>query len=101
MADNFKANDAEGQQIFIEATEVGSGIYRTKHAVMSVPADPFGTNADAAIITDTTGSWSGKLRGVVKWAYERMPASLGQKTKANSLPVVISSDQDTLNVSIP
>ena len=52
-----------------------------------------GAVADAAVITDTSGSLSGKLRGLVKWAFERMPASLGQKTMAASLPVVLASDQ--------
>lgn len=47
---------------------------------------------DAAVVTDTTGTLSGKMRGLVKWAYERMPASLGQKTKANSLSVTLASD---------
>lgn len=59
-----------------------------------------GAVADAAIITDTTGSLSGKLRGLVKWAFERMPASLGQKAKTASLPVVIASDQDALAVTM-
>lgn len=52
-----------------------------------------GATTDAAVVTDTTGTISGKLRGLVKWAFERMPTSLGQKTKAASLPVVIASDQ--------
>lgn len=59
-----------------------------------------GAVADAAVVTDTTGSLSGKLRGLVKWAFERMPASLGQKAKAASLPVVIASDQDALAVTM-
>jgi len=54
-----------------------------------------GATADAAVITDTTGTVSGKLRGLVKWAFERMPASLGQKAMTASLPVTIASD-DTL-----
>lgn len=58
-----------------------------------------GATTDAAVITDTTGTLSGKLRGLVKWAFERMPASLGQKTMAASLPVVISSDQSVISVS--
>lgn len=57
-----------------------------------------GATTDAAVITDTTGSLSGKIRGLVKWAFERMPASLGQKTMAASLPVVVASDQSTLEV---
>lgn len=52
-----------------------------------------GALADAAVITDTTGTISGKLRGLVKWAFERMPASLGQKSMAASLPVTTATDQ--------
>jgi hypothetical protein len=52
-----------------------------------------GLTTDTAIVTDTTGTLSGKLRGLVKWAFERMPQSLGQTTKAGSFPVVIASDQ--------
>lgn len=58
-----------------------------------------GANADAAVVTDTTGTLSGKLRGLVKWAYERMPAALGQTTMANSLPVSIASNQSAVPVS--
>lgn len=58
-----------------------------------------GATADAAVVTDTTGTLSGKIRGLVKWAFERMPASLGQKTMANSLGVVISSDQSALPIT--
>lgn len=46
-----------------------------------------GFTTDAAVVTDASGSLSGKLRGLVKWAFERMPASLGQKSVAASLPV--------------
>lgn len=60
-----------------------------------------GAKADAAIITDTTGTLSGKLRGLVKWAFERMPASLGSKVSASSLPVVIASDQGAVSVTGP
>lgn len=59
-----------------------------------------GATTDAAIITDTTGTLSGKLRGLVKWAFERMPTSLGQKVMAASFPVVISSDQSSISVDI-
>ena len=58
-----------------------------------------GATTDAAVITDTTGTVSGKLRGLVKWAFERMPASLGQKAMAASLPVVVASDQSAVPVS--
>lgn len=58
-----------------------------------------GALADAAITTDTSGTVSGKLRGLVKWAFERMPASLGQKAMAASLPVVLASDQSSIPVT--
>jgi hypothetical protein len=54
-----------------------------------------GATTDAAVVTDTTGTLSGKLRGLVKWAFERMPASLGQKAASASLAVVLASDQYT------
>ena len=60
-----------------------------------------GATTDAAVTTDTSGTVSGKLRGLVKWAYERMPTSLGQKVMAASLPVVISSDQSAIPVTGP
>ena len=60
-----------------------------------------GATTDAAIITDTTGTLSGKLRGLVKWAFERMPASLGQKAMTASLPVVLASDQSAVSVTGP
>ncbi len=59
-----------------------------------------GALADAAVVTDTSGSLSGKLRGLVKWSAERMPATLGQKTMTASFPVVISSDQSTFPVTV-
>lgn len=58
-----------------------------------------GTLADAAVITDANGTVSGKLRGLVKWAFERMPAALGQALMAASLPVVIASNQSAVAMS--
>lgn len=60
-----------------------------------------GATTDAAVVTDAAGTVSGKLRGLVKWAFERMPASLGQKAMTASLPVVIASDQSAVPVSGP
>ena len=59
-----------------------------------------GATTDSAVVTDTIGTLSGKLRGLVKWAFERMPASLGQKVMAQSLPVTLSSDQSAINVAV-
>lgn len=58
-----------------------------------------GSTTDAAVITDTTGTVSGKLRGLVKHAYERMPAALGQTTMAASLPVTLANNQSALPVT--
>lgn len=68
--------------------------------VLTLPADPLGANADAAVITDTTGTVSGKLRGLVKWAYERMPSSLGQKARGDSLSVTLSTSDEAELLSI-
>lgn len=55
-----------------------------------------GTTTDAAEISDSPGTVTGFLRGLVKWAYERMPAALGQTTMAASVPVTIASNQTSL-----
>lgn len=38
--------------------------------------DIIGAVDNAAVVTDTSGTVNGKLRGLVKWAFERMPAAL-------------------------
>lgn len=58
-----------------------------------------GNTTDAAVISDTTGTVSGKLRGLVKWAFERMPAALGQAAMSASLPVVVASNQSAIAVT--
>lgn len=92
MADFVRIKDYNGNPVDMDAPDVGGGINRSRVGVASVPADPFGTNADAAITSDTTGSMQGKLRGLVKMIAERWPLSLGRKTAAASLPVTLSSD---------
>lgn len=97
---NLIVLDNDGTNTYIKASS-GDGssgspfvLDRSISLIASGASVDIGAVADAAVTTDTTGSLSGKLRGIVKWCYERTPASLGQKTKANSLPVVIASDQD-------
>ena len=54
-----------------------------------------GLVADAAIDTDTTGSLSGKMRGLVKLTVNhlsRIPAALGRAAAAASLPVAIATE---------
>lgn len=59
-----------------------------------------GATTNAAVITDVAGTVSGKLRGLVKWAFERMPAALGQTTMLASLPVAIASNQSSIPVTL-
>lgn len=98
MANNYVVKDATGTNIVIESSEDTPGIQTPIHHIKTFPTDPFGASADAAVITDTGGTLSGKLRGLIKWAFERMPAALGQTTKANSLPVVLASDSDGMSI---
>ena len=97
--------------VYIEGSSAPSGVFLSR----SIPT---GTNnigtigtlnggdvtqgavADAAVITDANGTLSGKLRGLVKWAFERMPAALGQGTMAQSLPVAIASNQSAVPISV-
>lgn len=84
-----------------KATQAGGGGGGGGAVTIADGADVVsGNTGDAAVITDTTGTISGKLRGLVKWAFERMPASLGQKPMATSFPIVVASDQSTIPVSI-
>jgi len=111
---------AEGEQATDGPVPVG-GVYRGTPAsvdsgdVVSLACDAqgrvhtvtedgknatLGSVNDARVDTDTIGTISGKLRGVVKLLNDllsllssRLPSSLGQKTKDNSFPVVIASDQ--------
>lgn len=94
MSNNIAVKDAAGTTLLMETEETspGSGIHSSRNIVKELPTEPLGSSSDAAVVTDTGGTHSGFLRGLIKWAYERMPASLGQKTKANSLSVTLASD---------
>ena len=59
-----------------------------------------GTTADAAVVTDTTGTVIGFLRGCVKFLFERMPASLGQKAMDASLSVAIANNQSSVDTDV-
>ena len=58
-----------------------------------------GATGDAAVTTDAVGTLSGKIRGLVKWVAERMPAALGQGTMVQSFPVVVASNQSAVPVT--
>lgn len=48
--------------------------------VTRVPTDPFGANADAAVVTDASGSISAKIRGLVKLLAEKISVYLSPST---------------------
>lgn len=84
---------------WVEGTQPGAG--GGGAATIADGADvALGATSDAAVVTDTTGTVSSKLRGLVKWAFERMPTSLGQAAMAASFPVVVSSNQSAIPVSV-
>lgn len=62
-------------------------------------ADIGNSSSTTAITSDAAGSMIGFLRGLVKWAFERMPAALGQGTMSQSLRVVLPSDQSGIPLS--
>jgi hypothetical protein len=84
----FSVNAGNADATTLRVTTAADGTLNTN----------LGALADAVITTDTTGSLSGKIRGLVKWAFERMPAALGQGTKAQGLRVTLPSDQDPVPV---
>lgn len=53
-----------------------------------------GNNATAAITSDVGGTIIGFLRGLVKMQSERLPASIGPKTKALSFPIAFATDEN-------
>lgn len=63
MSDNYTAKEADGTTRTFRATDSGS-VLTPQHHVASVPADPFGTTADAAVTAGATGSISAKLRSI-------------------------------------
>lgn len=119
------AQDGIGKQLDTSQVTVGANTVHRERVNVSDPTDPAahqavkntaptsgdygavvrvgdghdvaeGLTTDAAVVTDANGTLSGKLRGLVKWAFERMPASLGQKAMSESVPVVMASDQTAL-----
>lgn len=84
----FKAIDGDGSSGDPAVTGVG--------ILDAAGGAPIGTTTTAAVTSDTNGTVMGFLRGLVKWAYERMPASLGQKASSASLAAVLSTEQEAL-----
>lgn len=100
MADNFTFKDAGGSTRTAKAAD-NSGVHTpATYLADSAGAEitGIGKNGDAAVTSNTAGTINGFLRGLVAWAYTRMPPGLGAKTKANSLSVTLSSDHDSVTV---
>jgi hypothetical protein len=78
--------------IYVKAAAIASSVAGT----LTTSNATIGTTTDAAIITDANGTAIGFLRGLVRFVYERMPSSLGQKARAASLAVAWSTEQEAL-----
>lgn len=102
MANDFTFKDGGGTTRTAKAADNAGVHLPATYLADSAGAEitGIGKTGDAAVITDANGSISAKLRGLVKWAFERMPASLGQKTKSNSFPVVLASNDERLPSSL-
>lgn len=113
MAKTVKIGEIEALDVQIGAVEIKNAADDTRAKVgatgalaegdnaLAVQAPVLGATTGAAVVTDAVGTLQQYLRGLVKWAFERMPASLGQGTMAQSLPVVVASNQTAVSVSGP
>ncbi len=68
--------------------------------VLGVQAPVLGVTTGAAVVTNAPGTVQQFLRGLVTLIAAGLPASLGQKLMAMSLPVTIASDQAAVPVSV-
>lgn len=64
--------------------------------IITLPADPFGTNADVAVVTDASGSISSKLRGIIKLLVDKITVKLDTGT---NIIGKVSIDQSTANAN--
>ena len=64
--------------------------------IVTFPADPFGTNADVAVVTDANGSISSKLRGIIKLLVDKITVKLDTGT---NIIGKVSIDQSTANAN--
>lgn len=93
MADNIAITAGSGTTV---KTTDNAGVHTPHHNVDEIAAGAspdLGTTADVAAY-DGDGSINAHARGTVKVLDERLPASLGQQVKADSLSVTIASDDD-------
>jgi hypothetical protein len=65
MANNVTVLDSAGASKTFKTTDNAS-VHTPHQNVDALPADPMGANADAAVVSDVSGSISAKLRGLVK-----------------------------------
>lgn len=94
----YKAGESSGPGASVDVSALSKEATQleVRTAVQNIDAD-LGAKADATATTDTgTFSIVSLLkRGLQRWTslLDRLPASLGQKASAASLPVVLASDQ--------
>ena len=91
----FPVADKAGAQQDIVAYQDGSG-YITPGTVVedSAQNEPLGKTSDSAYAGSGNAGIIGLLKGIYAKIVAGLPASLGQKTKANSQPVTLASDED-------
>lgn len=91
----FPVADKAGAQQDIVAYQDGSG-YITPGTVVEDSArnEPLGKTSDSAYAGSGNAGIIGLLKGIYAKIVAGLPASLGQKTKANSQPVTLASDED-------
>ncbi|MGA9769316.1 MAG: hypothetical protein WBV94_09765 [Blastocatellia bacterium] len=103
MANNYEAKDANDVTVEFESTDIGSGVQRPgvdiKTAAAGALVDIGNSTSTAAIITDTTGTVIGFLRGLVKLWITRLPAALGQAGMDASMSVAIANNQSAVPIS--
>lgn len=81
---NGEAGSSDDPDSFFQQTQSAAGAH----------TDIGNSTSTAAIITDTTGTVIGFLRGIVKLLITIFPVSVGQKAKTGSLSVALASDDD-------
>lgn len=97
FAERFNAVLGQTSDVALTADQSGTINAHTRSLTKQI-----GDTTDAGVTTDTNGTASAKLRGLIILLVNllsRWPATLGQKTMAGSLPVVLPNDQSAIPVS--
>jgi hypothetical protein len=89
----LNVKDSTGATVPLKtATEAGEEVSYHAESTTNGAGATIGLAADAVVSTDSAGTLSAKLRGIVKILNERLPSALGGKTPALSLSITKPSD---------